>query len=194
MVFVTHDAGTVERMCARALYLRDGLPVLTGTAHDVVTTYHRHLAEQGSKSAASGREPTQSDTFSVAVKLFSADQSEQHVFTEGESVVVTVIVQAQQNVEPVRLALTIRDDLDRALGTTWRDNVDVKAGTSSTFTVTLNPDVLRSGRFPIDFAIRDATSSHTYFEASAIETFTILSQRAASGGPIQLGAVWSEPA
>ena len=192
MVLVTHDAATVERMCTRALYLRDGLPVMIGSAHDVITTYHSRLAAEDADHEQSHHDSTQSEAFSVDVTTTNASHSEQHVFTEGESVTLTVVARAQHDVKSVRLALTIRDDLDRELGMTWLDNVSFKAGVPNTFTIALKPDVLRAGHFPVDFAIRDINSGQTYFEAPAIEKITMLGQQETSAGPIQLGAVWSE--
>lgn len=192
MVLVTHDAATVERMCTRALYLREGLPVMIGSAHDVITTYHNQLAAEDANHQSSRRDHTLSQTFDVEVNTTSSSQSNQHVFAEGDTVALTVVAQAQRDVESVRLELTVRDDLDRELATTWRDNVSFKAGAPSTFTITIKPDVLRAGHFPVDFAIRDINSGETYFKAPAIESITMLGQQASSAGPIQLGAVWSE--
>ena len=45
IIFISHDLGTVERMCNRAILLRRGAIVAEGGARDVVTRYQRSIAE-----------------------------------------------------------------------------------------------------------------------------------------------------
>ena len=45
IIFISHDLGTVERMCNRAILLRRGAIVAEGNARDVVTRYQRSIAE-----------------------------------------------------------------------------------------------------------------------------------------------------
>jgi lipopolysaccharide transport system ATP-binding protein len=45
IIFISHDLGTVERMCNRAILLRRGAIVAEGDARDVVTRYQRSIAE-----------------------------------------------------------------------------------------------------------------------------------------------------
>ena len=46
MLLVTHDPGTVKRLCARAMLLEKGHVVMLGDADDVMTEYHDRLAAQ----------------------------------------------------------------------------------------------------------------------------------------------------
>ncbi len=45
IIFISHDLGTVERMCNRAILLQRGAIVAEGDARDVVTRYQRSIAE-----------------------------------------------------------------------------------------------------------------------------------------------------
>ena len=45
IVFISHDLGTVERMCHRALLLRGGEVAVEGPARDVVTRYQRMVTD-----------------------------------------------------------------------------------------------------------------------------------------------------
>jgi len=192
MVLVTHDPIAVERMCARALYLERGVPVLVGSAHEVITTYHARLAQEDAERAQASDGHEQTAMFDVAVETIKPDHTSQHVFTEGDAVSVLVRIRAHTDVESARLALIVRDDLDREIGTSWYENVAFAAGSERVLRVSLSPDVLRSGHFPVDVLIRDAQSDAPYFEARAIESITVLGQRPFSSGPVQLGATWVE--
>ena len=46
IVFVSHDAAAVERLCERAVLLRNGEVAFDGPTRDAITQYHRLLAEQ----------------------------------------------------------------------------------------------------------------------------------------------------
>jgi ABC-type glutathione transport system ATPase component len=45
IVFVSHDAGAVERICDHAMLLEEGRAVEQGAADDVLRAYHRRLAD-----------------------------------------------------------------------------------------------------------------------------------------------------
>ena len=45
IVFVSHDAAAVERLCPRAVLLQDGLVAFDGPVHEALTRYRRQLAE-----------------------------------------------------------------------------------------------------------------------------------------------------
>src|SRR5580765_7906439 len=46
IVFVSHDAGAVERLCERAVLLRHGHVELDGSARDAIARYHKLLADE----------------------------------------------------------------------------------------------------------------------------------------------------
>lgn len=57
LIFVSHDPAAVERVCDRALLLDDGVVVADGPPDEVLTHYHRRLAqESGQVSLAESRE------------------------------------------------------------------------------------------------------------------------------------------
>ncbi len=45
ILFVSHDASAVERLCDRAALLRDGKLVFDGAVHEAITRYRRQLAD-----------------------------------------------------------------------------------------------------------------------------------------------------
>ena len=50
LVFVSHDAGAVERVCSRAIVLDDGEVVIDAPAHEALNFYHRMLARKESRT------------------------------------------------------------------------------------------------------------------------------------------------
>ena len=58
IVFVSHDAASVERLCRRAILLRNGRVELDGSAQEAIARYHTLLAEERDpeESAAGLRE------------------------------------------------------------------------------------------------------------------------------------------
>ncbi len=58
IVFVSHDAASVERLCERAVLLRDGRVELDGSTQEAIARYHTLLAEERDpeESAAGLRE------------------------------------------------------------------------------------------------------------------------------------------
>jgi ABC-type polysaccharide/polyol phosphate transport system ATPase subunit len=55
ILFVSHDASAVERLCDRAVLLRGGRLAFDGPVHDAITRYRRALAEDGELHSANGR-------------------------------------------------------------------------------------------------------------------------------------------
>ena len=55
ILFVSHDASAVERLCDRAVLLVDGSVGFDGPAHEAITRYRRVLAEDLPALGATGR-------------------------------------------------------------------------------------------------------------------------------------------
>ena len=56
IVFVSHDAAAVERLCSRAVLLREGRLVFDGPVHEAITRYHAH-ARRRARSGGARRRP-----------------------------------------------------------------------------------------------------------------------------------------
>src|SRR2546421_12365126 len=55
IVFVSHDAAAVERLCDRAVLLRRGEVVFDGPVQDAIARYHSQLAAEGNPEAVPAR-------------------------------------------------------------------------------------------------------------------------------------------
>ncbi|HET6684078.1 MAG TPA: ABC transporter ATP-binding protein [Gaiella sp.] len=85
ILFVSHDASAVERLCDRAALLRDGTLAFDGPVHEAITRYRRALADDGDGPRQDGAARTGSGEARLATaRLVSAEGEERDRFLAGE--------------------------------------------------------------------------------------------------------------
>jgi ABC-type polysaccharide/polyol phosphate transport system ATPase subunit len=108
ILFVSHDASAVERLCDRAVLLRGGRLAYDGPVHEAITRYRRSLAEDGGTASANGSGPAGSGEARIgAVRLVAADGTPRDRFLAGEPFGLDVAVAG--SVAAPHLHLEIRD-------------------------------------------------------------------------------------
>ncbi len=112
IVFVSHDATQVERLCERAVLLRDGRVELSGPVHDALVRYRRVLAEETdpAERAAGLREWGTGEATIAEASLRGPDGEERQQFLAGEPFSLRLRVEADGVVAPPWLQLELRDD------------------------------------------------------------------------------------
>ena len=112
IVFVSHDARAVERLCDRAVLLRQGLVAFDGPTRDAIAHYRRLLAEERSPDelAAGLREWGTGEAVIRAARLLDGEGDERRQFASGEPFVVEFVVTAERDLDPPLLSLELRDD------------------------------------------------------------------------------------
>jgi ABC-2 type transport system ATP-binding protein len=112
IVFVSHDAQAVERLCDRAVLLRQGEVVFNGQTRQAIAEYRRLLAGERSPDelAAGLREWGSGEARIVSARLLDADGDERSQFAGGEAVAVELLVSSQGNVAAPSVALELRDN------------------------------------------------------------------------------------
>jgi len=112
IVFVSHDAQAVERLCDRAVFLREGLVAFDGPTRDAIAHYRRLLAEERSPDelAAGLREWGTGEAVIRSARLLDGEGDDRRQFASGEPFVVEFLVTAEPNVEPPLLSLELRDN------------------------------------------------------------------------------------
>jgi hypothetical protein len=115
IVFVSHDASAVERLCERALLLRDGRVEADGFTHDVMQRYHAQLAaeEDPAERGAGLTEWGTGHLRVVEAKLEDLDGEERVQVLSGEPVVLRLVVEGQVEVPPPRVSVELRDRAGR---------------------------------------------------------------------------------
>ena len=112
IVFVSHDAAAVERLCDRAVLLRDGRVEFDGPTHDAIVRYRQQLAGDvdPAERGAGLKEWGTGDARIEGVELLGPDGATRTQFLGGESLTLRLRVTAQQAMSPPRLSLEVRDE------------------------------------------------------------------------------------
>jgi homopolymeric O-antigen transport system ATP-binding protein len=85
ILFVSHDASAVERLCDRAALLRDGELAFDGPVHEAITRYRRALADHVETPLHDGMPRSGSGEARLAsARLVGADGEERDRFLAGE--------------------------------------------------------------------------------------------------------------
>ena len=111
IVFVSHDASAVERLCDRAVLLSEGLVAFDGPTHEAVVAYRRLLAgERDPEERAAGLKEWGGDVARVEnVRLLAAD-GERSQLLAGEPFAIALDIAADAPLPPPRLGWELRDD------------------------------------------------------------------------------------
>ena len=118
IVFVSHDAQAVERLCDRAVLLRQGEVAFDGPTRDAIAQYRQLLADDRSPDEVTAglREWGSGEARIVAAQLLDADGDERLQVAAGEAVVVRLVVSSERDVPPPNVSLELRDDDGVVLG------------------------------------------------------------------------------
>src|SRR5439155_21483853 len=112
IVFVSHDAAAVERLCTRAVLLRQGELEFDGPVRDAISRYHAMLAdERDPEERGAGLSEYGSGEVRIAgVSLLGADGEERNQFAPGETLVLELRLVCSQAVPPPRLSYELHDE------------------------------------------------------------------------------------
>ncbi len=112
IVFVSHDASAVERLCERSVLLDVGRVAFDGPTREAVTRYRRALADDSNPAerGAGLREWGSGEATIESAVLLGKEGADRLQFLSGEPFVLQVAVAAPDGVPPPRLQLELRDD------------------------------------------------------------------------------------
>ncbi len=155
ILFVSHDASAVERLCDRAVLLRSGELAFDGPVHEAITRYRRALAEDA-EPAGAPRPPDAAGTGEArfaSVRLVGPDGEPRSRFLAGEPFGLEIQLSGASGASSLHLELrdgsgllVAEEVLDpRALGGNGAD------GLSFRFDVSAPP--LQFGRFDVGLAL-----------------------------------------
>jgi ABC-type polysaccharide/polyol phosphate transport system ATPase subunit len=111
IVFVSHDASAVERLCDRAILLRDGSVAFDGPTHDAIVRYRQQLAGDldPAERAAGLKEWGSGEARIEGVELLGPEGEPRTQFLGGEPLTLRLRVIAERPVPPLRVSLELRD-------------------------------------------------------------------------------------
>ena len=195
IVFVSHDAAAVERLCPRAVLLRDGKLAFDGPTREAVTQYHRLLAEERDpdERGAGLSEYGSGECQIEDVVLRSSDDEERRQFAPGEPLSAHVLISADPALAPPRLAWELRDEagLVLASGAVVTDEIGWRQGAAEQrFRFDVGSLPLSDGRFRLRFELSDATSARLYHWLDDAARFVVYPADG-EAGLVRLDGTWS---
>jgi hypothetical protein len=187
IIFVSHDAQAVERLCERAVLLRKGEVAFDGSTQEAIAEYRRLLAADANPEelAAGLREWGTGEARIVSAELLDADGDARSQFAAGEPVTVRLVVAADTDVAPPRVSLELRDDGGLVLASAAQETGELgwpaRAGEwELRFRVPRMP--LADGTFHLRFALTESGSGrllHTLDDAVRFFVFPVGEQAGA---------------
>jgi ABC-type polysaccharide/polyol phosphate transport system ATPase subunit len=161
IVFVSHDAQAVERLCERAVLLRQGTVAFQGPTTEAIAAYRRLLAADASPDEleAGLREWGSGEARIVSASLLDRDGEERLSFAAGEPLTVRLEIDSTADVPAPRASIELRDDEGVVLGAASADTaelgwVESEGRRELRFQIAALP--LADGRFRLRCALLDS--------------------------------------
>ncbi len=195
IVFVSHDAASVERLCERAVLLRNGRVELDGSTQEAIARYHRLLADERdpAERAAGLREYGSGEARIVEARLLGPDGGDRLQLSAGEPLTVQLRIDAREALPPPRIALELRDEAGLLLASSAQDTAELGWEERSgerllRFEVERPP--LADGRFRLRFELGDASGRRIYHWLDDEVRFVVYAGETVRG-PVLLSGRWS---
>ncbi len=112
ILFVSHDAAAVERLCERAVLLSYGEKAYDGPTHEAIVRYRRLLADEldPTERSVGLREWGSGEAEIAGARLVTAGGELREQFLAGEPLVLEVAIDAHEALPPPLLRLELRDN------------------------------------------------------------------------------------
>lgn len=178
IVFVSHDAAAVERLCDRAVLLKEGAVAFDGPTHEAIVQYRRLLAgEREPEERGVGLKEWGSGEARLAgLRLLGPDGDERQQLLAGEPIAVTLDAVAEQALEAPRLGWELRDDgaLLLASGSQPLAELGWSAPGRLALRFEIEQPPLADGRFHLAFWLADADGEHLYHRLDDALAFVVV--------------------
>ncbi|MBA2360728.1 MAG: ABC transporter ATP-binding protein [Actinobacteria bacterium] len=176
LAFVSHSGPAVERMCDRAVLLRQGAMEYDGEPSEAIRRYQELLAgeEDPAERAAGLREWGTGEARVKDVRIEGSDGQTRDMFVAGEPFVVRLRVEPRAKIEPPRLLIELRDASGSLLSRAERGLGDLGwDGSEASVRFEVESLPLVEGRFQLNVALTDAAHSLRYHSVEKAAEFTV---------------------
>jgi lipopolysaccharide transport system ATP-binding protein len=196
LVFVSHDAQTVEHLCERAILLRSGRVEHDGTARESIERYHGLLAEDEhpAERSAGLREWGTRELRIAAVDLEDSSGIARDQYLAGEALVVRLELAVERAAPAPWLTIELRDENGALLAGSVQDSAalgwDASVGRVQTVLFTIQRLPLLEGRFKISAAISSAPGGRLYHRMEDAARFLVYPDREHARGVVALDSRW----
>jgi ABC-type polysaccharide/polyol phosphate transport system ATPase subunit len=194
ILFVSHDAQAVERLCDRAVLLRQGEVAFDGPTETAIAAYRALLADANPDEVEAGlREWGTGEARIVAAELLDGDGDARVQFASGEPLTVRLAVAAEPGLAPPSVTLELRDDGGLVLGTTTANTAELGwngGGGERELRFRLDRLPLADGRFHLRVGLADAATGAPLHALDDALRFFVFPAGAATGA-VLLDGSWS---
>lgn len=191
LVFVSHDLGSVERLCDEVVWIENGVLMASGNSRMVIDKYTEYVSSFEEKSAFDNHQraleeakkegPNRWGTREVeitGIKLTDGNNNERYLFEDGESIEIVISYKANKKIEdPVFGVGIFKDDGVCVYGTnTAIDGLSI--GTiegKGDVIFSIDKGNLVEGSYLLDVAIHKR-DGHPYDYQSRLYSFIIRSK------------------
>jgi ABC-type polysaccharide/polyol phosphate transport system ATPase subunit len=178
IVFVSHDASAVERLCERSVLLDAGRVDFDGPTREAVARYRRSLAADvdPAERDAGLREWGSGEMTIASASLVGEEGSERLQFLSGEPFALRVAIAAHDGAPPPRLQLELRDDAGMLVA---GEGVDLRelGWTSGNGERGVRFDIgslpLADGRFHLRLGLTDESGERLYHQLDDALVFVV---------------------
>ena len=192
IVFVSHDASSVERLCERAVLLRDGTVEFDGPTHEAILRYRSHLAEdRDPEERGAGLTEWGSGEARIAeVVMHGADGESRTQFVGGEQLTVRLRVVAERAIPPPQLQFELREWGGALIAGGSQDTAALGWDGASVHVFRFDVDELplAEGRFKLRFGLVGADGHLYHWLDDALRLYVIPHER--DGGLVRLEGKW----
>jgi ABC-type polysaccharide/polyol phosphate transport system ATPase subunit len=195
ILFVSHDAQAVERLCDRAMLLRQGEVAFDGETREAIAEYRRLLgAESHPDELDAGLTEWGSGEARIeSAELLDADGEARVQFAAGEPVTVRLVVSAEAGVAAPHVSLEVRDQGGVVLGSASQDTAalgwESEQGLRE-LRFELDRLPLADGRFHLRLALVDAAHGRLLHSLEDAVRFFVF-PRGGESGAVLLDGRWS---
>jgi len=173
IVFVSHAAPAVERVCERAILLTGGRVAQDGAARDVIKHYQQLIA--GEEASAQHHAWGTGEARIVGLRLEGSDGEEQRQFLSGGPFVVRLSIELSPGVPPPRVAVEFRDANGGLLGAseTTAEELGWEDGRAREVSFEVSRLPLSDGLFRLSVALGDPNSTRQFHRLDPAAEFTV---------------------
>jgi ABC-type polysaccharide/polyol phosphate transport system ATPase subunit len=194
IVFVSHDAASVERLCERAVLLHDGMVEFDGPTHEAILRYRSHLAQDRDpeERGAGLTEWGSGEARIVDVALQGADGEERIQFVGGERLTVRLRVVADRKIAAPLLQYELREWGGALIagGSTDTAELGWDGAGEQAFRFDVDELPLAEGRFKLRFGLVSDDGGHLYhWLDDALRLYVI--PHASGEGLVRMEGRWS---
>jgi ABC-type polysaccharide/polyol phosphate transport system ATPase subunit len=167
IVFVSHDASAVERLCDRAILLREGGVEFDGATHDAIVRYRQLLAGDldPAERGAGLKEWGSGDAKIHDLALLGPDGETRTQFLAGEPLTLRLSVVAERPLGPPQLSLELRDASGLLVAGSGQSTAELGWDQDTTELVVrfqVDELPLADGRFHLRLGLTDETGERLY--------------------------------